>query len=188
MGCLYRLTSPSGKSYIGATSKTAEVRFLQHLRDARNPRTRRLIGRALEKYGASNFVIETLVVSNDMDYLKELEVRAITVFKTLWPKGGYNGCAGGNGAISITKEAERRRLENMRRTMATPEYKDKQRTVQAIVWGKERRADRAEKIKLMWQDPAYRAHMVAIHTGKTQTQESKDKRRQAMLGRKRISK
>ena len=28
MGCLYKLTSPSGKSYIGITIKTAELRFV----------------------------------------------------------------------------------------------------------------------------------------------------------------
>lgn len=165
MGCLYRLTSPSGKSYIGVTMKTAEQRFKQHIRDARSLRTRRLIGRAIERYKPENFTVETLVVSDSLVYLQELEVRAIAVFKTLWPKGGYNGCAGGNGAIAITKEAERRRIEKMRKTMETPAYKETQRRVQAIVWTEGRRKARAAETKALWKDSDYRNRLREAHAG-----------------------
>jgi hypothetical protein len=93
MGCLYQLTSPSGKSYIGITTKTAEERFELHVKHERDGR-RNAIHAAIKKYGACTFKVKTLLIANDLEYLRLMERRAIKVFNTMAPHG-YNLSMGG---------------------------------------------------------------------------------------------
>lgn len=93
MGCLYALTWPSGKQYIGITLKTAEERFAFHLKHCGDGR-RNAVHRAILKYGPNAVTITTLVVSNDPAYLRAVERRAIKAYGTMAP-GGYNLSGGG---------------------------------------------------------------------------------------------
>lgn len=95
MGCLYRITMPSGKSYIGITSYTAEDRFAEHAYNAKRG-LQRGINRAIRKYGAESAKLETLVICDKWDYLVDLERRAIAAFGTKGA-GGYNMTDGGEG-------------------------------------------------------------------------------------------
>jgi hypothetical protein len=97
MGCLYQLTSPSGKSYIGISSKTAADRFAKHVEHALGKRQNGVIYSALRKYGPAAFDVKTLVIANDFQYLCDLEVKAIAAFGTRYPSG-YNMTDGGEGS------------------------------------------------------------------------------------------
>jgi group I intron endonuclease len=94
MGFLYRLTSPSGKQYVGITSGTVKNRWRYHRKDRLVDRTPAL-SKAIKKYGYSSFLVETLVEA-DWDSLVEIEKRAIRKFKTKAP-AGYNLTDGGEG-------------------------------------------------------------------------------------------
>jgi hypothetical protein len=125
VGCLYQLIFPNGKSYIGITRKTAEQRFKGHCLTSRNGITEypnyspeekaisdkkygldnfgRLpwltsLGSAIRKYEEENIIVKTLVIANDMEYLKELEIKAIKRYKTLYDSfahySGYNTSKG----------------------------------------------------------------------------------------------
>ncbi len=96
MGCLYQLTSPSGKSYIGITMKTAEERFRRHVVHMAMGR-RNAIHRAINKYGHEKFKVKTLAISNDRNYLRLIEKRAISAYETIYPNG-YNLTGGGEGS------------------------------------------------------------------------------------------
>lgn len=96
MGCLYMLTSPSGKSYIGITSKTADARWAKHREHAIGKRDAGALYGAMRKYGPESFTVKTLVIGA-WEYLCELEKAAIKAFGTMAP-GGYNISAGGEGA------------------------------------------------------------------------------------------
>jgi hypothetical protein len=98
MGCLYQLTSPSGKSYIGISSKTAADRFLKHTEHALGKRQNGVLYSALRKYKPENFKVETLAIANDWDYLADLEIKVIAAFGTRYPSG-YNMTDGGEGVI-----------------------------------------------------------------------------------------
>lgn len=50
MGCLYKLTFPDGKAYIGITTGTATERFSEHVYWARKGRTY-CVNAAIRKYG-----------------------------------------------------------------------------------------------------------------------------------------
>lgn len=65
MGCLYKLTSPSGKSYIGISSKGLDARWAKHVEHALGKRTAGALYAALRKYGPGTFTREVLAESND---------------------------------------------------------------------------------------------------------------------------
>ena len=103
MGQLYRLDFESGKSYIGISSKSAEIRFRSHMK-AVNGGADTLLCRAWRKYGAP--VLTVLAIVEDDD-LFEVEKRAIAVLNTKTPNG-YNSTDGGEGVIGYEHTAEAR--------------------------------------------------------------------------------
>ena len=88
---LYRITSPSGRQYIGITTTSFQKRYTEHLR---HPRVSTLIGKAFRKYGEA-MMLTPLVVCDDQEALDRMEQNAIQVFDTMAPKG-YNLSPGGN--------------------------------------------------------------------------------------------
>ena len=98
MGLIYKLTSPSGKSYIGQTSVNFSVRFSQHKRAARDGSTCP-IHNALRKYGAENFFIEILEEDIPENLLNEREQYYIQKYDTY--NNGYNATIGGEGNKKI---------------------------------------------------------------------------------------
>jgi hypothetical protein len=100
------LTSPSGKSYIGITVKTVEKRFAKHVEHALGKRDNGVLYSAVRKYKPENFLVKTLVIANDWDYLCDLERKAIVAFKTRHPLG-YNMTDGGEGVVGPKDEKTR---------------------------------------------------------------------------------
>ena len=96
MGCLYQLTSPSGKSYVGITAKTLEQRWSKHIEHALGKRDNGALYAALRKYGPDTFTVKELVRCGDWSTLQRLEIMAIAVLGTRSPRG-YNISTGGEG-------------------------------------------------------------------------------------------
>jgi group I intron endonuclease len=90
---LYKLTSPSGKSYIGQTNDIRE-RMRQH----RRPTGCRVIFDAIRKYGWDNFTLETLAEKLSLDEANKLEQLYIERHNTLTPNG-YNLTTGGSNYL-----------------------------------------------------------------------------------------
>lgn len=93
---IYKLTSPSGRSYVGFTGQTVEERWRQHVgraaRGAKHP-----LCAAIRKYGRDAFIVETLAVYADLDEALHAEVAAIAELidaYNLSPGGGFDGGAG----------------------------------------------------------------------------------------------
>ena len=86
---LYRLTSPSGKQYVGVTGYTVGKRLAEH------PHFSTAVGRALNKYGKTAFYVEILAKGSE-EYIYDLEKKAIGIFGTMAPLG-YNLREGGAG-------------------------------------------------------------------------------------------
>lgn len=101
---LYRLTFPSGKSYIGITSGAVKRRVVRHISQAKEGR-RSAVSQAIRKY--RTFKTEVLAVAGDWTYLCDLEQRAIAAFKTMAPHG-YNLTLGGEGVLGVTKTKKQR--------------------------------------------------------------------------------
>ncbi len=109
MGCLYKLTSPNGKSYIGITLKTCDGRWEKHLEHARGKRANGAIYAALRKYGPESFTREALAECDDWPTLCGMEREAIRTHGTLSP-GGYNLTLGGEGVQGPRSEADRLKI------------------------------------------------------------------------------
>lgn len=93
---IYKLTSPSGRSYVGFTGQPVEERWRQHAaraaKGARNP-----LCAAIRKYGRDAFVVETLAVYDGLDEALRAEVAAITELTNAYnvsPGGDYDGGTG----------------------------------------------------------------------------------------------
>jgi group I intron endonuclease len=118
---LYRLTSPSGKAYIGI-AKNVRKRWLEHSHAARCG-SKCALHKAIRKYGFDNFKKEILLIST-FSYVKDIEVRAIAAYSTMIP-AGYNMTTGGDGTIGFkhSEESKRLRSEKLKGRAFTEERK-----------------------------------------------------------------
>jgi group I intron endonuclease len=91
MGVIYKITSPSGKSYIGQTKRRFERRWTEH---CKLNGTCILLENAIAKYGVEKMQIEILLEANN-SLLDSYEQQFIELLGTLEPTG-YNIRSGGS--------------------------------------------------------------------------------------------
>jgi group I intron endonuclease len=103
MGVIYKLTSPSGKSYIGQTKRTIEKRIKEHFKC---PGYCIALENAIKKYG-DKMEYEVLLEVND-EQLNFYEIRMIQLYDTIEPKG-YNIRTGGSVSQHSELSCERMR-------------------------------------------------------------------------------
>lgn len=111
---LYKITTPSDKSYLGVTTKGLNHRVNQH------PYFDTAIGRAIRKYGVENIKAEILVIG-DEEYIYSLEKQAIEVFNTMPPEG-YNLREGGEGG-RWTEASKEKLSESLKGRQFSEEHK-----------------------------------------------------------------
>lgn len=108
-GKIYCLTSPSGKSYIGQTTRKLSKRMYEH----QNKPECLLIYNAIHKYKLENFRYQILFESNDVDALDDMEIFYIKYRNTLAPNG-YNVRTGGaKGSRHCQESRERMKLSKL---------------------------------------------------------------------------
>lgn len=98
MGWIYLITNTvTGHRYVGQTSRTVTARWKQHVSDAlHKPNKMTLMGRAIRKYGAESFSVET--IGQFTNCLGEAEKLFIAELNTFAPNG-YNLTQGGDGGM-----------------------------------------------------------------------------------------
>ena len=111
MGFIYMCTSPSGKAYVGQTTRTFEKRWKEHC-SIEKPET--AFGRALIKYGSKNFRTKVLLEVND-ELLNHYEEAFVLAYGTFSPRG-YNLTTGG-GQFKHA-EATKRKIADAHRKRA----------------------------------------------------------------------
>jgi hypothetical protein len=98
LGCVYLITSPSGKQYVGQTVRSLEARWREHRYEAVRG-SKLLFHQAIRKYGADKFACEVLHDGIEgIDELNRLEAEEIAARDTLSP-GGYNLTTGGDSSL-----------------------------------------------------------------------------------------
>lgn len=181
MAYLYRLTSPSGKSYIGI-AKDYRKRWARHRYRAKCG-DNSAIYRAIRKYKWESFSSEILVIGS-FEYVKQLEIHVIQVFNTLYPNG-YNMTKGGDGStgrptpqhvrdkISASNRGQKRndlmkqRLSAARKGgTVSAEQRAKISVKMKQVCDDAWRKRRAESQRKLWADPEYREMIIAKRWGK----------------------
>jgi hypothetical protein len=102
-GIIYKITSPSGKVYVGQTICS----FKKRLREHKNPNSGcTAISRAIQKYG-NQMKYEIIEENVPHEQLDEREIHWIKELNSLSPDG-YNLNSGGNAKHLITQEAKDR--------------------------------------------------------------------------------
>lgn len=93
---IYKLTSPSGRAYVGFTSQPVSGRWRQHVgradRGGKHP-----LCSAIRKYGKGAFCVETLATYDVLDDALKAEVAAIAGLENAYnisPGGDFDGGAG----------------------------------------------------------------------------------------------
>jgi group I intron endonuclease len=99
IGYIYKVTSPSNKSYIGQTRYSIEKRWREHKYDAFDNKKDhcKLLNRAIRKHGFDYFKIECIRECSVLE-LDELEEHYISSYMTLKPYG-YNLKKGGSSSL-----------------------------------------------------------------------------------------
>jgi len=97
---IYKLTSPSGKIYIGQSRN-----IKRRLTDYKKLRCKKqqALYNSLVKYGYDNFIVE-IIEECTLEQLNDLEELYIRIYKSLTPNG-YNLTTGGD-CFEFTKEAK----------------------------------------------------------------------------------
>lgn len=104
---VYKLTSPSGKIYIGQTCRKPEYRWNK----GKGYKHNQYLYSAIQKYGWDNFKCE--VVSTDLNDKEAdwLEKYLISYYNSSDRKYGYNIEGGGNTNKVVTEETRRKNSE-----------------------------------------------------------------------------
>ena len=97
-GIIYKITSPSGKVYVGQTIRSFEKRMKEHKRDSSRCT---LIKRAIDKYG-NEMVYEIIEEDVPQEHLDDREIYWIKELNSLAPDG-YNCNTGGQFNV-VTQE------------------------------------------------------------------------------------
>lgn len=104
-GKVYMITFKNGKSYIGVTIQTLNVRILSHVWKSKNGGTYTLYN-AMRKYNYE-FDVKVIAYCNDWDELMVLEKSLISEYNTKVPNG-YNTADGGRGTGGVLHTEERK--------------------------------------------------------------------------------
>lgn len=101
---VYLATGPTGKQYVGVTSRGIEVRKSQHQHYAVIKRLDTKFYRAIRKYGFQNFSWTILHRCTSTEEMNAREIAEITLRDTY--HSGYNSTIGGEGANGYRKTPE----------------------------------------------------------------------------------
>lgn len=138
--CIYKHTSPSGKSYIGLTKN-----YNRRSRLHRHPSSGcRLFKAAIDKYGWDAFTHEILFSNISLDDANRLETELIIEHNTLAPHG-YNLTNGGTARV-ISDETRQKMSESRRGYTPSAEARQKMSESRR---GKSRRPHTEESKRLM---------------------------------------
>lgn len=98
MGVIYKITSPSGKVYIGQTIGSKEKRWKEHLEDAHRTYKDhcKVLNKAIRKYGDDNFKVELVEECLDEE-LDDKEAEYITQYNSQVPNGMNIKLGGSSG-------------------------------------------------------------------------------------------
>ena len=92
MYSIYKVTSPSGKSYVGLTKNPVKERWAQHVKRAFHERRKHPFYQAIRKYGPDKFKIETIDYALSKSEAQQLEQLYIA---EMAPNLKYNLSKGG---------------------------------------------------------------------------------------------
>ena len=119
---VYKITNTTcGKSYIGYTKQSLEVRWKQHYKQALKEGKNRKFYNAIKKYGIDCWSLEVIETVSCAKEAKEREIFYIQYYDTY--ANGYNATLGGDGnnGIIMSQQSNKARSEKLKGIKKSPE-------------------------------------------------------------------
>jgi group I intron endonuclease len=138
----------NGMQYIGQTVRTLEQRWNSHVSAAMRGKGNYL-AKAIKKYGAEQFTVETISMCESKEEMDFTEVFYIALLRTQRPSG-YNLTAGGEGNLGWNPSEEiRSHMGAPKGTVWTTEAKAKRSVISQARWdaNPQLRVELAERMK-----------------------------------------
>lgn len=178
---VYKHTSPSGKVYIGITSRSPKRRWKHGSGYANNP----YFTHAIEKYGWENFKHEILYEGLSKEEACEKEINLIKKYDSSNHEKGYNITAGGE-YNSASKEGRKRiSLANKGKELSNVTRKkisDSRKGMEMSDETKKRLSDTRKAMHLQ-MSAEHKKKISEANTGKTMSIETRNKIRQGLKGK-----
>lgn len=131
------------KRYAGITSQRIKTRFIQHCTQGYGLTT------AINKYGRENFNVEIIASSNNLDVIKNYEIRYIKSLNLTDREFGYNLSDGGN----LTAKTESTKRKISKKMKGSPKSKEHRAKIKAnaIKRGKELKGKPRKSFSKEWK-------------------------------------
>lgn len=130
--CVYKHTSPSGKSYIGLTCQGMERRA----RKGEGYKECSAFYNAIQKYGWNNFSHEVLEDHLSFEEACEKERRYIAEYQSLTSQNGYNLESGGRVNTSVSEETRKKIAQTLTGRKGKPLSETQRRAISEARKGK----------------------------------------------------
>ena len=113
--CVYKHTSPSGKSYVGMTINT-----INRWKNGKGYKSQKVFWKAIQKYGWENFSHDIVAIGLSFEEAQQKEISLIKELDSTNPKHGYNMTKGGDyvplsfhtpESIEKTRKTKKAKLE-----------------------------------------------------------------------------
>ena len=131
MALLYELKFPSGKKYIGVTSRTLGERLKEHAgpKDKRRPGSSKLKN-AIKKYGLES--VEARVIKDGLSYDQALVVEKVFIEAYDTKNNGYNLTDGGEGVLGRVRSKEESELISKRQRERFQDPKEREKISKGV--------------------------------------------------------
>lgn len=166
---VYKVTSPSGKTYVGITGRTLDRRQIEHAYQARSG-SHRHFANALRKYGEAmvwellDEGIESLEEAND------LECAYVTQLRSSDRQFGYNLTEGGDGVVATAETRTKMSVSAKRRGVSAKQLSNLDKGRGGFWRGRKHSAATKQKLS-------------DIHTGRVISNQTRKKMSEAHRGR-----
>jgi group I intron endonuclease len=201
---VYSLTFPNGKKYIGYSCEKKGVtrRWDNHKTDSFNINSDQYNSkksRAIRKYGWENVIRRVLIISDNEEYCKNMEIALIDCLNT--KRNGYNSTEGGDGCSGMKlSKLTRKRMrisktgvkfteehkKNLSKALSGLEKSEKEKErlrklVSNMSIESRRKIGEASRNRIVTEET--RNKISALHTGRKRSEETREKMRQSWIKR-----
>lgn len=132
---IYLITNRiNGKQYVGMTTRGYNLRFEEHLRQAKTDKYKIGLHGAIKKYGACQFDVSLIDTANSIEDLCEKEIHLINQFNTMAPNGynlksgGYDGFYAYNVLTNMSRKSSGKVISAETRAKISKAHKGRPRT------------------------------------------------------------
>jgi group I intron endonuclease len=182
MWYIYKITNTvNGKVYIGQTVNYKN-RWSRHRSDAKHkPDSRnKHLTSAIIKYGIDNFTFEVITKADTLEIADDLEIDYIKQYNATDPVFGYNKLPGGQGRRPMSEEMKRKLSESLKGRVSP--MKGKHHTDQAKLLLSIANIGNKHSLGVKVSDETKKLLSI-LNTGKIQSNETRAKRSQSMIGK-----